>query len=79
MKYLASLKSWKTTASSVVAVVFGFIAYKPQYFPAVLVDFAGYLAAIGVLAMGHFAKDADVHSTAAEVKQATKEEATSVK
>jgi len=56
----AALKSWKTFASSLVTIVFGFIAASPedfQHYP-VLVHLAKYFALGGFAALGWHAQDA---------------------
>jgi hypothetical protein len=56
----AALKSWKTFASSLVTVVFGFIAASPEDFHQypLLVHLAKYLALGGFAALGWHAQDA---------------------
>lgn len=51
------MKNWKTTAFGIVAAFFGFVLFKPQHFPLVLVDVAAYVMAGGIAGLGISSKD----------------------
>lgn len=49
---LEGLKDWKTTAPAILAAFFGFVLFKPEYFPPVVKDVAAYIFAGGLAALG---------------------------
>lgn len=65
------MKSWKTTTGAVIGIVAGFVAFSPQWFHPFVVDVAKYVMVGGLAAIGILGKDADVHSTYPEVREAT--------
>lgn len=54
------LKSWQPTAISLITAFFGFVAWKPIYFPPWLVDVAGYIALGGLATLGFVTKQHNV-------------------
>lgn len=53
-------KSWKTTAGSIFTAFFGFVSFKPEYFPPWMVDVSVYLFALGFLGTGLVSKDYNI-------------------
>ena len=52
---LNGLKDWKTTVPAILAAFFGFVLFKPEYFPPVMQDIAAYAFAGGLAAFGIYA------------------------
>ena len=71
------MKNWKTTVSAVVAALFAFVLFSPEYFAhwPWLISLAKFGCAGGLAGLGLAAKDSTTHSTAVQVREATKEEA----
>jgi len=46
------MRDWKTTFFGVVAGLAGFVIWAPVHFPPVVVDFAGFIAAGGLVGLG---------------------------
>ena len=46
------LTDWKTTIPALVSAIFGFILFKPDYFPPIFQDLAAYIFAGGLAALG---------------------------
>lgn len=69
------MTSWKTTTAAIVGCTAGFITFTPQYFHPMVVDLAKYIMIGGFATIGILGKDADVHSTVAQVQTSTKQEA----
>ena len=67
------LLSWKTTACGLVMALAGFVMFSPETFAAwpVVLALAKYTLLGGFAALGIASKDSAVHSTQAEVTQAT--------
>ena len=51
------MRDWKTTAFSIVAAAAGFVMFKPDYFPPIVVDMAAYIFAGGLAGLGLAARD----------------------
>jgi hypothetical protein len=68
------MKNWKTTTIGILTAFFAFVAFDPQWFPAIIVSLAKFFAVGGLAALGLTAKDSDSHSTFKEVETATREE-----
>lgn len=65
--------SWKTTLAGLLTAVFGFVLFSPDLFARWpwLIALARYATAGGFAAIGILAKDSTVHSTAAQMQDAT--------
>jgi hypothetical protein len=54
------MKNWKTTALGAATAFFAFVAFDPQWFPAVLVSLAKFAMIGGLAGLGIAAKDFNV-------------------
>lgn len=73
-------RNWKTSTIACVTAFLAFVAFDPQWFPAVIVSISKFAAMGGLASLGLASKDSSSHSTIAEVQTATIEaEAAAVK